>query len=210
MATPLNNARTRERGLSIIEALVIVTVTALLALLLLPLASRAAGRNFALAEGSLAAADAANAEIQFRTLLHGAAQQARGAPSLHGQSDSVTVFPALAAATACARAGATAWVRLRIVQRGSGGWLACESEGRRTEVLAWSAGEARFSYSDDGAAWTSRWSPPPRPMRDTASLARAAPLVRFEFVGADRRGFTWAERAGWTEGQLQDLDGEAQ
>ncbi len=208
MATPLNSGRARERGLSIIEALVIVTVTAMLALLLLPLASRAAGRNFALAEGSLDAADAGNAETQFRALLHGAAQQPHGAPSLHGQPDSVTMFPALAAATACARAGASASVRLRIVQRGDGGWLACESDGRRTEVMAWSVGEARFSYSDDGATWTNRWSQPARPMGDTTMLVRAAPLVRFDFVGQDGRGVTWAERAGWTEAYPQDLDGE--
>ena len=209
MATPPNSARASERGLSIIEALVIVTVTALLALLLLPLASRAAGRNFALAEGSLDAADAANAESQFRVLLRGAVQQPRNVRGVFGQFDSVTVFPALASATACARAGASAPVKLRIVQRGDGGWLACESEGRRTAMLSWSAGEARLSYSGVGAAWANRWSAPARPMGDTTMVVLAAPLVRFEFVGADGRGFTWTERVGWTEGQLQDLDGAA-
>jgi hypothetical protein len=47
-------------------------------------------------------------------------------------------------------------------------------------------------------------------MGDTTSLVRAAPLVRIEFAGPDGRGFTWAERAGWTEGYPQDSDGEPQ
>ena len=73
MATNPDAARVRERGLSLIEALVIVTITALLALLLLPMVSRAAGRNFALAENAVDAAAAGNAETEFRALMRAAA-----------------------------------------------------------------------------------------------------------------------------------------
>jgi len=191
--------RARELGLSIIEALVIVTVTAMLALLLLPLASRAAERNFTLAERSLDAADAAIAEGQFRALLRGAGQTRSEGSRFTGHADSVTFFPALAARTACAGEGDSSWVRLRVVGRAGGGVLQCESEGRRVELLAWSGGEARFLYSSDAAAWAGAWTEGPAPLGDTSALARSAPLVKLEITINNGPRLTWVERAGWTE-----------
>ena len=202
MAMPPNTARqttTRagERGLSIIEALVIVTVTAMLALLLLPLASRAGGRNFALAERSLDAADAAIAEDRFRALLRAAAQQREA--SFAGGADSATFFPALGTPVACADAGASAAVRLRIVRRGDGGFLACESGARRVGLLSWETGAARFSYSADGGAWAGVWNEAPAALGDRTGMVRAAPLVKFELTGPGGRTLSWVERAGWSE-----------
>jgi hypothetical protein len=197
MAMALNRGRAPERGLSIIEALVIVTVTAMLALLLLPLASRAGARDFALAERSLDAADAAIAEDQFRALLRAATQQ--HGQSFAGRADSAIFFPALGAAVACASAGASAAVRLRIVRRGDGGSLICESSNRQARLLSWEEGGARFSYSADGGSWTSTWAEAPPAPGDRTGLVRAAPLVKLELTGADGRTLSWVERAGWTE-----------
>lgn len=200
MATPPNNSRDGERGLSLIEALVMVTVTALLALLLLPLASRAAGRNFSLAERALDAADAANAEAQVRALVRAMAQQPSLPLAFDGQAQSVTFAPSLATATACAPAGASTWVRLRIAVEGEGGRLYCEIDGRRMQMLRWSAGEARFSYSADGANWSTAWVERTPAAGANVKAVRVAPLVRFELSTADGRGLAWTERAGAAEG----------
>jgi hypothetical protein len=189
--------RANEHGLSIIEALVIVTVTAMLALLLLPMASRAGGRNFALAERGLDAADAARGEREFRALLHAAEQQPGGTPSFSGTAESATFYPALAAPVACAEAGASVGVRVRIVRRGAGGRLLCQSARRELDLLTWAAGEARFSYSDDGIRWSNAWADARPAARGAAVQVRTAPLVKFELAGVD--GLAWVERAGWTE-----------
>ncbi len=184
MAMRRDSNRPGERGLSLIEALAIVTITALLALLLLPMVSRAAGRNFLLTDRALDGAQATIAEAEFRALLRATQSDAEGALMLGARVDGVAFSPSLAEDMACARAGAPRPVRFLIVREGR---LVCESEGRRRDVLRWGDGEARFSYSADGLAWSAQWS------QDTAPA-----MVRFEL---ERPGFpplTWTERAGWT------------
>lgn len=192
------DARAGERGLSLIEALVIVTMTSLLALLLLPLASGAAGRNFALVDRSLGAAEAANAEAQVRILLRGAVQ----GEGLGGDADMVSFSPSLAAAMACAAPGPPQKVRLRVLRGREESRLVCESGEHSLELLRW-VGGGGFSYSADGAGWRSSWSEQPAGSQSArggaAAVTRAAPLVRFELSDAAGRGFVWVERAGWTE-----------
>lgn len=195
-----NSARRGERGLSLIEALVIVTATAVLALLLLPLISRAAGNNFAIADRSLEAAEAAAAEHQARTLLGALAQQPDGELVLEGTAQSVTFAPSLAEPVACLPAGARTWVRLRIVQaEDGGGRLLCETDARRLELLHWTAGAAEFTYSADGVSWTPGWrETTPAPGSDVRAL-RSAPLVRFAWSAARADGAVWVMRAGASE-----------
>lgn len=180
MANGRDLSRAGEQGLSLIEALVIVTVTALLALLLLPMVSRAAGRNFALAEHALDSADAAIAEREFRALMRAA---------LPGQvscrDNNLTLAPSSAGPLACAREGAPGLVHLRIEAAAR---LVCESEGHRRELLRWRAGDARLAYSVDGRVWFTRWND-----------AEGAPFVRFAVSFADGRGLSWIERLGGPE-----------
>jgi|CXWL01.1.fsa_nt_gi type II secretory pathway pseudopilin PulG len=195
------DARAGERGLSLIEALVIITVTALLAMVLLPLASGAAGRNFALAERSLDGGDAANAEMQVRTLLQGVTQ----GESFDGHTDMVTFYPSLAATTACAPAGTPQAVRLRVVRGDDRSQLLCEAGDRRVELLRWRDGAGGFSYSADGQVWRSAWSEQAA-RSGAAPVTHNAPLVRFEIANAAGAGVIWIERAGWTEATLLEVE----
>lgn len=188
--------RAGEHGLSLIEALVIVTVTALLALILLPLASGAAGRNFARANRAIAAAEAGTAEHAFRALLRSAVQD-EAAPS----NGSAMAFEFVAGPdqnVACVQAGAPRPVRFTVSSGEGGGALYCEADGRRAVLLQWPQGQGRFSYSADGVAWTGAWVDPGAAQRGRGGAAPAtheAPLVRFELEG----GPSWTERAGWSE-----------
>lgn len=176
-------SREGERGLSLIEALVIVTITALLALMLLPMVSRAAARNFGMTEQAVDARLATSAETEFRALLAGAVirvNPAESAIAVSGERQSVTFLAALPAA-GCGDVGVSV-VRLRATSAG----LVCETAGRRREILNWRGGDARFSYSADGARWRETWS------------GAEAPLVRFELTQPRQRTLIWVARAGAT------------
>lgn len=188
MATNPDARRSRERGLSLIEALIIVTITALLALLLLPMASRAAGRNFGLAERGVDDAAASIAETEFRAIVRASSRRMLDSvrsEGVEGQAGGVIVRPNLASPVACAREGAPQYVRLRILGRNR---LVCESDGRRRELMRWTAGDGVFSYSADGRRWQASWSDP-----------TVAPFVRFDLALADGRSLTWIEQAGAAE-----------
>ncbi len=189
--------RAGERGLSLIEALVIVTITALLALILLPLASGAAGRNFARADRAIAAAEAANAEQVFRALLHSAVQDERAPGNGTGAAFDFAAAPEQG--SACVEASTPTPVRLAAASGEGGGALYCEAGVRRVVLLRWQRGQGRFSYSDDGIAWASAWVDPATAQRGRGGAApatRRAPLVRFELVEGQ---LSWTERAGWSE-----------
>ena len=190
-------SRAGERGLSLIEALVIVTVTALLALILLPLASGAAGRNFARADRAIAAAEAGAAEQAFRALLRSSVQD-ETTPS-NGSAAAFAFVAGPDQSVACVQSGAPRPVRFAVSSGEGGGALYCEADGRQVVLLRWPQGRGRFSYSDDGAAWTGAWTDPAAAQRGlggSAPQTHTAPLVRFEL---DEGGLSWTERAGWSE-----------
>ena len=174
--------RAGEQGLSLIEALVIVTITALLALLLLPMVSRAAGRNFSLAEHALDSAEAANAEQEFRALMSAALPG-----GFSGRADSLMLTPSSPSPLACVREGAPGVVRVRIADAAR---LVCEGAGHSRDLLAWGSGEARLAYSADGRAWSTLWTED-----------EGAPLVKFELLLADGRALAWIARAGALEAE---------
>lgn len=175
--------RVGERGLSIIEAIVIATITALLALLLMPLVPQAERRSFGVAERGIETVNAVAAEREFRALVRGLSPRRRdGEPDLLlvGNESSVMLSPNLAIQTGCALAGSPS-VRLTIEQ----GALVCRSDGRRRALLRWSDGAVGgFSYSADGAVWRANWDDPGAP-----------PFVRFELRRAGGAQLAWVERA---------------
>lgn len=178
----MNERRDGERGLSIIEAIVIATITALLALLVLPLLPRAASGSLGVAERGINALEQARAERDFRTLVRSVMQrEADGEPQtvVEGGPASVALLPNLAAPSGCARAGAPV-VRLTV----DGNALFCSSDGRRRALLRWPAGGVgALAYSSDGVSWQSDWSG-----------AEAAPYVRFELRQGRRTRIAWVER----------------
>lgn len=206
MAIRTDAARRAQAGISLIEALVIVVVTAMIALLLLPLASQSAHRNFTLSARAIDAADASNAEGEFRAIMLGAEQVGApggGARVLEGAEDAVSVFPTLAAGAACAQAGAHVWLRLRIVRRdNTGGALVCEAREGGRDMLAWRRGTGAFSFSSDGATWSRGWRDArgaQAPRDGAIAPSRRAPLVKFTLAQPDEPDIVWIERVGWTE-----------
>lgn len=198
--------RASERGLSLIEALVMLAATALIAALLLPLAVRGARGDFSLADRSLDAVALARAEAEFRALVQSAAQPAAdaGAPpesTLSGAAQSFAIEAAPIRASVCG----VGRVVFQIETVREGGRLICAAPGRSAVLLSWSDGEARFAYSRDGAQWRADW-PPARtqsPMRvgepASADIAMvSAPVVRFELLASEGPALTWIERAGGT------------
>ncbi len=207
MAMCSDRARPSEQGLSLIEALVIVTVTALIAMLLLPMVSRTTGRNFALADRALDAAALADAERQFTTLMQAVAAPEVGGDAivLEGQDRRMTFVPNLAEPAGCAQAGVARVVRLRIVISRGVGRLMCDTGDDQREVARWAEGEAAFSYSDDGVVWrqSTRGGGNEQTSRGGAAPATyVAPFVKFELRAANGRHVSWIQRVGWTEAAI--------
>lgn len=179
--------RDGERGLSLLEAIIIATVTALLALILLPLLPRTSAGALQLAERGVETLDTVRAEREFRSLIR--ALSVRGtleAPIavLEGDAASALLRPNLQAPIACASAGAPT-VRLTITPNA----LVCVSDRGQRSVLRWrGAGNASLAYSSDGATWRTSWA-------ESAS----APFVRFELRQNGRVIASWIEHAAGGE-----------
>ena len=175
--------RRDERGFSIIEAIVISTLTALLALLLLQLLPRSGAGALDIAERSLAVADSMRAEREFRALVRAASpRDPRGIDeaAVEGEAASVLLRPNLNMAVACAHAGAPV-VRLVLVR----GALLCVNNQQRRPLLTWrDDAVAAFAYSRDGVSW-----------RSQADAGGAASYVRFELRQSGRVVTSWVERS---------------
>lgn len=171
-----------ERGLSIMEAIVIATITALLALLILPLLPRASAGSLGVAERGVDALEQARAEQSFRALVRSVSQreiEGEPQPVIEGGASGAMLQTNLGAPTACARAGAPI-VRLAIENNA----LICASDGRSRQLLRWPADSVgTLAYSVNGAAWAATWSG-----------AEAAPYVRFELRRRGRVLAAWVER----------------
>lgn len=189
--------RESECGLSMIEALVVVTLTALIALMILPLAQRSSRDTVALSNREIDAATAQRGEAAFRAIMTSVSQPrvALGAPpKIAGNAAGLLVNVSSQGRSACLDAGVETRVALRIEQNNAGGALVCRSEGRRTTLLTWRRGQAAFAYSPDGEAW--RDTPEAMPPNPTVSRAS---LVRFSLRAANAPPLTWVAAAGWTE-----------
>jgi type II secretory pathway pseudopilin PulG len=170
MAPRSDPGRRGERGLSIIEALVIVTITALLALILLPLVAGSAARNFDRSALELDSADSARAGAAFRRIV--SASSLVGRPS----ERRLVLDTSLSNAVACAEAG-RGEVMLRLVDSGD---LVCESRSGRSVLIRQSSDHGGFEFSDDGRLWARRWH------------AGSAPrFVRFSLEASDAAGRSW-------------------
>jgi hypothetical protein len=187
--------RLQEAGVSLIEALLTVALTALIAVLVLGLGSRVTERGFSVSYRTLDAVESDLAEREVRALLRAIVSPLPGEtePALRGERDTLLVRAGLAAPVACAADGVHV-VQLRIERGG----LWCESDGRRSAMLRWNAGSAQFSYSEDAKLWATTWREPSRQI-SAIPVARTAPMARFEFRTDDGRGLSWTFRVGSTE-----------
>ncbi|GAM98298.1 hypothetical protein U91I_01931 [alpha proteobacterium U9-1i] len=195
------HARTGEQGLSVLEALIVTAITAMLIVLLLPLAPRGMRRDYAVAETAIATGAAMRAERAFHAVLSGFALPP--GPREPGQVEAVIRGNRIGLAgqflaiqeSPCARAGVEGAARVFVRRDGAGGALVCEGPHGAADLLRWAEGRASFSYSADAVNWTQTWP---------VGRAQGAPdaqsvLVRFTLASRATGDSEWIGRAGATE-----------
>jgi prepilin-type N-terminal cleavage/methylation domain-containing protein len=138
--------RRQERGFSLIEAVIVIAITALIAAILFSLTGRSTARSFDQTNRVIDLVEAANAESELRTMF-ASGHRAAGAPQ------AVTIAVSVARTNRCVEAGGERSVRLIVREHA----LICESANRRHTLLRWRRGEAGLRYSS-GGGWSNAWS----------------------------------------------------
>jgi prepilin-type N-terminal cleavage/methylation domain-containing protein len=205
-------ARVGERGLSLIEVLVVLAITSVIAAIMFSTTSTGVRENFETANMGLEYAERATAEATFRRVLRGVVQPdaAPGSPlpvtTAAGTPTALVVATELDEAAACAPKGHYSVLMLRIVSSGQGGRLLCEGGEQTTEMLAWQSGRATFAYSHDASTWSDRWPTQRLTLGRARNSAESgvdarvveAPLVRLLIEDRGHNTTLWIERAGHT------------
>jgi hypothetical protein len=192
---------TRECGFTLVETLVMLAITAMMATLLSPLSSEGVRDNFRLADRTLVAGEQSVSEAEYRNLLR------RAVPPLLRPDGSVADKGLVGVSTALqfpvegepslACPGITGYrvVQLRVERRRAGGGrLLCDGASGTRQLLEWDRGEASFSYSPDGVSWVDAW--PARRRRGATPDTSAPPLVRMSLRQGRVLRLLWIERAG--------------
>lgn len=178
--------------MTMLEALIVVTLTALIAALVYPLTT-ASARHAAQRSAALAASvEWAAGERAFRQI----ASSARPDAALRG-NPSQAAFAAIALQDGpCAPRGADASVSLRIERAGEAGALVCAGDGRAAHTLAqWPAGEAALSYARTSEpVWRA----------NSAPANEAGGLIRFVLTPPDAPRVVWVAALGRVAPQSRD------
>lgn len=175
--------RRSEAGVSLLEALLMVAVLAIVATLVLDVTQGGAERAFDRARQSASNVTENIAEERFRKLVTNAASA--GAIT-RAEADLLTLDTVGDGVGYCRAWPALARIAFLLERDGEGVRLQCRGP-RGAEVLArWDDAQAHFSYSTDGVAWRPAWSGGPD---------AAPPLIRLEVFGARTRT-TWVARPG--------------
>lgn len=177
--------------MSLLEASIMLAATAIAASILLPRANETTLRITRTAERALGVGEEMRGEAAFRAVLanaNPANADLGGFAVIRGDAFALQVN---ASGGFCAEGGGN--VTLRIANTMRGGRLTCDGHGgtQARTVMTWPVGEARFSYSLDGAAWLTRFDPLTR--RDAEAAAR---LVRFEIAEGARTPVSWIVALG--------------
>ncbi len=210
-----SSPRNTQRGFSLIEALVVLTVTSLILAAILPISIRSIASNLRISERGLSDIAGAIDEAAFRALL-GSAVPARqtvssqpGRTSLTGDASRIDLISLSRLGGSCTSANRETRVSLVIERDGRGGRLVCTGPEASRVLARWTAGDAAFSYSRDGTAWVSNWPTAEDQNAWERSLMQSAefnsssttplvwaPLVRFEVTSAGPDRLIWIERGG--------------
>lgn len=161
--------RAAEAGVSLIEALLMLAVLAIVASLTLDFAQGGAVRALHQASRSADHATEALAELRFRQIISNASGDL-----IRAQRDLVVIDSVAAAPGYCSAWPARQPIALELVRSGDGARLQCRT-ARGVEALAqWDGAVARFSYSEDGVSWSDVWRP-----------ELTAPYVRLQVHGPE-------------------------
>lgn len=189
------------------EALIIVTLTALIALMILPLAQQSSRDAINISGRELNIAAAQRGEAAFRDLLQATSQPRvlqDAPPTMVGNAAGFVVNVSAPGRSVCADAGVETRVAMRIEPRGQGGALVCVGQdGRQATLLRWDRGQAAFSYSA-GGGWSNTLT-----LRAGQSVHDIA-LVRFSLQAAAMPPLTWVAPSGWTQPSRVTPDAGAQ
>lgn len=186
-----------ERGLSVLEVLIMLAVGALATAMVLPVIGQGVRADFGLAQNGLSRAAQQRGEAAFRDLLGGALpmQAADDVDTpLIGDASSMTMDVILDRPSACTLRPGLLRVVLRVENSASGGVLRCLAPGRDAVLARWAAGRGAFAYGDPASGWKGQ-------------PGGAPPLyVRFQVVGGSAEAPEWIERAPLSHAPLATAD----
>lgn len=154
------STRAAQRGVSLIEALIMLALAGLVMSLLIPEIGRGVRADHASAVGSQEAAAFKRAEERFRTAVRFAARnpgQRADAAVIAGDDATLRVAPV-------PRRG-QAWrtIGFEVVRRGEGGAIILVEGSRRETLVEWPRGSGGFSYFSAGE-WRRQPGPTPPEM----------------------------------------------
>ena len=198
-----------EGGFTLLETLVMLAVSAMVAALIIPMSGRGMRDNSRLADHALLSVDRATSETAYRNLLRQAVPpiEARAGSipdsNLVGNARSLRFPVESVQRQLCPGVIGYAVVRLRVQKVAKGGKLLCESMAGSYQLLEWKSGEASFSYSSDGMKWADAWPVPTRRYERPS----ATPIVRMSLRRGSENQLLWLERAG--DPALGDPSGQA-
>ncbi len=166
-------------GFSLVEALVVLAVTAVLLVLLLQISTGATRAGFRLASRADAAGDRLVGAEALRTLLRGVRLPGRDGPATPfvGDEGGFTAAVTPGRATPCGDE-APGIVSLRLDGGGGRTRLICVGTGGRTAVLLdLGTGPAAFSYALAGRPWAAELRAEPPPARPGSAAPAPRPRL---------------------------------
>jgi hypothetical protein len=166
--------RRAEAGVSLIEALLMLAVLAIVSALALDFAQGNAARALQGASRSVDRAASVLAEDRFRAIVSNAV----GSDAVvRADAGALVMSSVVAAPGPCSAWPAKARLSLELLRDGPEIRLVCRGARGVETLTRWNASDARFSYSADGFAWRENWQAGEAPpfarldVRDQRSLA---------------------------------------
>lgn len=173
--------RRSEAGVSLLEALLMVAVLAVVATIVLDVTLGGVDRAFDRANRSVLGVSRNLADERFRKIV----ANANGAAAIaRAEADVLALDTIGDGGTVCGAWPAPVRIALHLQRDGKGVRLECRGAGGAALLGRWDVAQANFSYSDDGIVWRTTWSP---------SSATTPPSVRLDVESAGVRT-TWIAR----------------
>jgi type II secretory pathway pseudopilin PulG len=152
-------SRASERGISLIETLVMLAVTSLVASIVLPLVARQWHASTILAARSIDLVERAGAERAFRQIVRAALVSEDGSAFVRGDGSALQLQVVADQSTVCGAGPGVVRVTLQIERRAGMAKLICLTGAKRTELAEWRGADVGLSYSRDAVTWGAGWPP---------------------------------------------------
>lgn len=189
-----------ERGLSVLEVLIMLAVGALATATVLPVLGQGVRADFGLAQDGLSRSAQLRGESAFRDLLRASVstQSPNGEDTpLSADASSMTLDAYLDRPSICTLRPGLQRIALRVENGVAGGVLRCVSPDRDAVLARWGAGRGAFAYGDPASGWK------------TAPGGAASAFVRFDVAGGSTDAPAWLEPAPWSQAPFASANDEA-